>query len=159
DGKWTAVHAPSFTDLQKRPGLQGPIDDAFTDAFVCVTGAGKPWHESTNKAAQAELVRFRRNWDIFLRAALPVVADKELTEADTASKTLVLFGDPSSNAVLAKVIDKLPLKWSAETIEFAGRKYDAATHLPALIYPNPLNPKKYVVINTGHTFHEAEFKG
>ena len=28
-----------------------------------------------------------------------------------------------------------------------------------LIYPNPLNPKKYVVLNSGHTFHEAEFKG
>ena len=26
-----------------------------------------------------------------------------------------------------------------------------------MIYPNPLNPKKYVVLNSGHTFHEKEF--
>jgi hypothetical protein len=27
-----------------------------------------------------------------------------------------------------------------------------------LVYPNPLNPSRYVVVNSGHTFHEAEFK-
>ncbi len=28
-----------------------------------------------------------------------------------------------------------------------------------LIYPNPLNAGRYVVLNSGHTFHEADFKG
>jgi hypothetical protein len=28
-----------------------------------------------------------------------------------------------------------------------------------MIYPNPLNPSRYVVVNSGHTFHEAEFRG
>jgi hypothetical protein len=28
-----------------------------------------------------------------------------------------------------------------------------------MIYPNPLNPERYVVINSGHTFHETEFRG
>ena len=28
----------------------------------------------------------------------------------------------------------------------------SATHAPVLIYPNPLNPKRYVVINSGFTF-------
>jgi hypothetical protein len=28
-----------------------------------------------------------------------------------------------------------------------------------LIAPNPLNPAHYVVFNSGHTFHEDEFKG
>ena len=28
-----------------------------------------------------------------------------------------------------------------------------------LIYPNPLNASRYVVLNTGHTFHAAEFQG
>ena len=27
-----------------------------------------------------------------------------------------------------------------------------------MIYPNPLNPNRYVVINSGHTFHEPDFK-
>ena len=28
-----------------------------------------------------------------------------------------------------------------------------------MIYPNPLNPNKYVVLNSGHTFGEKDFKG
>ena len=30
--------------------------------------------------------------------------------------------------------------------------FDAARHVPVMIYPNPLNPGKYVVINSGFTF-------
>ena len=39
-----------------------------------------------------------------------------------------------------------------------GEKYDPASHGVALIYPNPLNKNRYVVVNSGHTFHESEFK-
>ena len=31
------------------------------------------------------------------------------------------------------------------------------THVPILIYPNPLNPKKYVVLNSGFTFREFDY--
>ncbi|MEZ6145503.1 MAG: hypothetical protein R3B91_08840 [Planctomycetaceae bacterium] len=27
-----------------------------------------------------------------------------------------------------------------------------------MIYPNPLNPKRYVVVNSGHTMHENDFR-
>ena len=29
--------------------------------------------------------------------------------------------------------------------------------MPVLIYPNPLNPKKYVVLNSGFTFREYDY--
>ena len=31
------------------------------------------------------------------------------------------------------------------------------THVPILIYPNPLNPKRYVVLNSGFTFREYDY--
>jgi hypothetical protein len=34
------------------------------------------------------------------------------------------------------------------------RRFAAAANAPVMIYPNPLNPKKYVVINSGITFRE-----
>ena len=49
--------------------------------------------------------------------------------------------------------------WTKEQLIFAGQRYDSNKYLPMLIFPNPLNPGKYVVLNSGHTFHEAEFKG
>ena len=39
-----------------------------------------------------------------------------------------------------------------------GKEYTAGEHVPALIAPNPLAgaEQRYVVLNSGHTFHEAE---
>ena len=35
--------------------------------------------------------------------------------------------------------------------------YSAADHVPVLVYPNPLNPKRYVVINSCFTFREYDY--
>ena len=40
-----------------------------------------------------------------------------------------------------------------------GKSYAAGENFPALAYPNPLNPKKYVVVNTGLTIAEREYNG
>jgi hypothetical protein len=61
--------------------------------------------------------------------------------------------------VIAKVIGKLPIKWTRDEITLARRTVDASTHAPVLIYPNPLNPNRYVVINSDHTFSDADWRG
>jgi hypothetical protein len=81
--------------------------------------------------------------------------DTEVTDADIASHNLVIFGDPRSNRLLARIADKLPVRWTADGIEFAGKRFSSGEHVPALIYPNPLNPRRYVVLNTGFTFARA----
>ena len=39
--------------------------------------------------------------------------DTDVTDADIANSNLVLWGDPGSNKVLARIADKLPVKWTA----------------------------------------------
>src|SRR5262249_6221319 len=145
--------------MRKINGLQGPIDDAFVAPFLCVRGTGKPWHEATQKYADGNLQRFRAEWDKFFRGELTVKDDLDVTAEDIATKNLVLFGDPSSNALIAQVLDGLPLKWTKEQVTLAGASTSAAEHVPVLIYPSPLTPDHYVVLNSGHTFHAAEFQG
>ncbi|OYW14860.1 MAG: hypothetical protein B7Z55_15410, partial [Planctomycetales bacterium 12-60-4] len=142
----------------KRRHLQGPIDDAFTRSFVCVRGTGTPWSAEHADWANWTLERFGREYDKYLRAKLPIVNDTQLTDEVLESHNLILFGDPGSNAVLARVIDRLPINWTKQAIEVRGRSYSTAEHSVPLVFPNPLNPHRYVVINSGHTFHEAEFK-
>lgn len=36
--------------------------------------------------------------------------------------------------------------------------WPASSHGLCLIFPNPLNRSKYIVLNTGHTFGEREFR-
>lgn len=164
DGKWTAalpqiLSTDRLRQMQKTLGLQGPIDDAFMDSFLCVRGTGKAWNDASQKYADADLERFRREWNKFLRGDLPVKNDVEVTDEDIAARHLILFGDPASNRFIAQVIDRLPLKWTKDAIEFGGKSYDAATHVPAMIHPSPLNAGRYVVLNSGHTFHTADFRG
>ena len=142
----------------KRPGLQGPIDDAFAEPFLCVRGTGKPWNTAANSYAEASLKRFAGEWHHYFRGELPVKDDTKVTKEDIQSKNLILFGDPGSNALLAKALPGLPLKWTQEKVSIAGQEYSAADHVPALIAPNPLGggENHYIVLNSGHTFREAE---
>jgi hypothetical protein len=144
---------------QKMPGLHGPIDDAFTGNFVCVRGTGQPWIPAVQKYADADLQRFREEWHKFFRADLPIKDDVAIGEEDIAGRNLILFGDPGSNSLIAQVLDGLPLAWTKERVTLGGKTYAADTHVPALVYPSPLNAGRYVVLNSGHTFHAADFRG
>jgi predicted esterase len=164
EGRWHGVMPQVlFTDrvrrLQKLSGLQGPIDDAFMDTFLCVRGSGTAWNAAVQKYADADLERFQREWDKYFRGELPVKNDNEVTDEDIAGKHLILFGDPGSNRIMAQVLDRLPLKWSRETVSLGGKTFSAADHVPAVIYPSPLNSNRYVVLNSGHTFHAEDFQG
>jgi hypothetical protein len=106
---------------------------------------------------QAEFDRAVKMWRDIFRGDAPVKDDSAITDDDIANSNLVLWGDPSSNKVLAKILPKLPLKWDAQTIEFRGYRLDAAHHAPILIFPNPLIPQRYVVLNSGVTFREEAY--
>jgi predicted esterase len=160
-GRWGAVDASRLWRVapEKTPGFQGPIDDAFCGAFLCVRGTGTPWHEGVARYATAQLDRFARNWDKYLRGKLPVKDDTAVTAEDIRDRNLILFGDPSSNCLIAKVLPNLPLTWTRERVTFGAASGDSAKHVPVLIQPNPLAPKNYLVLNSGHTFHEDAFQG
>lgn len=142
---------------QKVPRLQGPIDDAFCEPFLCVRGTGKPWHAATQKWADAKLEQFRADWAKHWRGELRIINDVDVTRAQIASNNLILFGDPSSNSIIGDVLDALPLRWTKDEIDFAGKKVAAAGHLPVLIYPCPLNANRYIVLNTGPTIPSADY--
>jgi hypothetical protein len=137
--------------------LQGPIDDAFLDSFVFVTPTGQPLNEKVGNWAAAEAEHAVTHWRKQFRGEARVKRDPDVTDADIADSNLVLWGDPSSNRVLARIADKLPIRWSAERVELGDSRFPAANHVAAFIYPNPLNPRRYVVVNSGFTFREFDY--
>ncbi len=156
-GKWQPVEKPDNRELSKRHGLQGPIDDAFLDSFLIVRPTGKPQHEKTGAWVQAELSRAIDHWRKQFRGEARVKTDEAVSDADIAGHNLILWGDPSSNKVLARIADKLPIRWGTEKIQVGQNSYASAEHVPVLIYPNPLNPSRYVVLNSGFTFRDYDY--
>jgi hypothetical protein len=149
---WRPAQATDSAALHKRPGLTGPVDDAFMDAFLFVRPTGRPLNAEVGTWVENELTAARHLWRDVFRGDAPVKADREITAADLASHNLILWGDPSSNTVLAKIIRQLPLQWDAKTLTFRGHAYSATQHAPILVFPNPLNPQHYVVLNSGIDF-------
>lgn len=158
DGKWQVPPRDPPGRLLKRWRQCGPIDDAFADGFEVLGPSATPWHEPAGAFAQARLDEFARNWNKHFRGQLPTFAPKQF-DFKLGVTTVVMFGDPQSNPAIAEVLPKLPIKWTKDELVVNGVKYDAATHLPVMIYPNPMTTFSYVVLNSGHTFREADLKG
>ena len=143
--------------LRKRHGLQGPIDDAFMDSFLMVTPTGKPMNEKVSRWAAAEQAHAMDHWRRQFRGDARVRNDTEITDDDIASNNLVLWGDPASNRLLARIASQLPIRWDAQGAHTPQANYPADRYVPVLIYPNPLNPARYVVFNSGFTFREYDY--
>jgi hypothetical protein len=153
---WKQSPAPP-SGLIKRHDLQGPIDDAFMDSFLVVRPTGPAKYPKVGDWVKAEGDRAVEHWRRHFRGEARVKDDSAVTDTDIASSNLVLWGDPESNAILKRIADKLPIRWEGDKIVAGPKSFPAETHAPILIYPNPLNPSKYVVLNSGFTFRDYDY--
>src|SRR5207244_1099910 len=137
-GKWASVSSPDDGTLAKRHGLQGPIDDAFMDGFLMVRPTGQPLNDKAGAWVAAEMKHAVEHWRKQFRGDAPVKDDTAVTNDDIASRNIVLWGDPRSNKILARIADRLPVKWDAHAVRVGAQSFDAAHHVPVMIFPNPL---------------------
>jgi hypothetical protein len=152
-GVWRAG-ARAADRLVKRPDVCGPIDHAFMGSFVFVRPTGKALNERVGAWALAEMEHAVTFWRRVFRGDVVVKDDTDITAGDIASNHLVLWGDPGSNKLIARVLSRTPLVWDAEQLVVGAQRYGASEHAPVLIYPNPENPGRYLVMNSGPTFRE-----
>ena len=155
DGKTWKAGKPQ--GLRKKPGLQGPIDDAFMDSFIFVKPNKSCRSAAVDKWVNAEFDHAVTHWRRQMRGDAVIKRDSEITAEDVANSNLVLWGDSQANEVLARIAEKLPVKWTANEVAVGDARFDAADHALIAIYPNPLNPEKYVVLNSGFTYREYDY--
>ncbi|MCC7497837.1 MAG: prolyl oligopeptidase family serine peptidase [Bryobacterales bacterium] len=153
DGRWSLSRSAP-TGLGKRHGLQGPWVDAFTGpALYVVPSSGGDWadlaaydletYQCSHGGLDCSNVRGRAEVSFAIRKA------DQVTRADIARHNLILFGDARSNALLARISGRLPIRATREGIETGARRFQGARVGAKFIYPNPLNPKCYVAVATG----------
>jgi len=122
-----------------------------------VRPGGTPMNPEVGRGVASESDRAIREWRRHYRGDARQRLDKEVTEDDIRDHNLVLWGDPTSNALLARIADRLPIRWDGEKVSVGARTYSASGHVPVMVFPNPLNPTRYVVINSGFTFREYDY--
>jgi len=155
DGAQWRFGPSAASGLRKRPGLQGPIDDAFTAPFLYVL----PDHSCASPAIeqwlQWELTHQRDRWRWLMRGDVRQKKASAVTADDIAKYHLILWGDSSANSLTARILPALPVTWNASGVSVGAQSFPGDTLVPVLIYPNPLNPQRYAVLNSGLTFREA----
>ncbi|MCA9192111.1 MAG: prolyl oligopeptidase family serine peptidase [Planctomycetales bacterium] len=147
--------------LLKRPGLYGPIDDAFLDPFLVVLPSRTSQSQNDNWVT-CESRNFLERWESLFRGAPRIKLDHEVTEDDLSRYHIIAWGTPESNLVIRRALStptvqrqKLPFSWQADSIIMGPQEFACDQHILLAIYPNPLNPTKYLVLNSGPTFRQA----
>ncbi len=157
EGNTWKIGIPKETRLVKKHDLQGPIDDALMSRFIFVKPTGKFQNATVSKWVTSELKRAQIHWRQHFRGHAITKKDTDITDKEIANSNLILWGDPSSNAILKKIADKLPIQWKEKSITVGNITYDAQHHAPIMIFPNPLNPQKYIVLNSSFTYREYAY--
>ena len=153
DGVWKNVAAGNTgVMLRKKPGLQGPIDDVFMDRFVIVKPSGQVRRSLSDRWIRRELVRLEDQWREQFRGEALAVSDLDFKLDEWKDANWVLFGSPETNALIKQLAPYLPVQWRSGSIRVGEQVFDDTRHVPVLIFPNPMNPEKYVVLNSGFTF-------
>ncbi|MCM8533895.1 MAG: hypothetical protein NE330_22220 [Lentisphaeraceae bacterium] len=155
DGKWS-LGTPS-NQLAKKNNLQGPIDDAFMGRFIFVKPTGTSQNPKFQEWSESERERAIKHWRQHFRGDAIVKMDTEITEGDIQNSNLILWGDTDSNAVIRQIQNRLPIKWNEDNLTINQKSYLSNNHALVMIYPNPLNTKKYVVLNSSFTFREFAY--
>jgi len=124
----------------KNEHLHGPVWDAFADPYVVVWGndsRDKKFSKVSEEAAKS-----------ISNGGLCFV-DSNMPEILVNSHNLILVGTAESNLRLSKICKKLPVQIDQGQITAEGKCYDGRDVGLIIIYPNPINPQKYVVVFSG----------
>ncbi len=143
-GRWIGGTLPPCKRLCKKPGLAGPIRDAMYEPLMFVYSTALPAEE----ALARRLVEQMRSPRPGTTVHWPAKADTQVTPADIETHSLVIVGTPEGNTLLRKVAPHLPITVQGNAILVGAKRYPGENNAAALIYPNPLNPARYVVVHT-----------
>lgn len=153
DKQWKVVEELDNI-IRKKPGLQGPIDDAFYDRFVFVLPTRPAKHGVVQRWIDRELKYAQNRWRTLMRGEVRVINDTAVTQKHIDRCHLICFGDFTSNQYLRSVASNLPITWTRDELKVGSREFNPNTHAAVFCFPNPSNPDRYVVVNSGMTFRE-----
>jgi len=153
-------------ELVKQPGkfvksaeMPGGIVAQVTRSTYGARGylkiADRPWLWVKPTGGDAETLKLLAKW-----APEWAMADTELTDADMAGHSLFVYGGPDVNRLTARIAADLPVKFAKGSFTIGRRVYDQPTACVQFIHPNPLSPKRYVIVaafNDAAAFAENGF--
>lgn len=152
----------------KGPRLGGPAMDLRWGAAAFVPGT--LGDEADNLMLRDFAEGLRRRWtngedsihphpgDRTASVEYPLVADADLTDAQSRRCHLVVIGHPRNHLLLARMRSALPCRWdgvgadpsAAGGFQIAGRTYRDPRDVAFFVAPNPEEPGRYLLVITAN---------
>jgi pimeloyl-ACP methyl ester carboxylesterase len=144
-------------NIKKSSAFFGPIKKAYFSPFILVYGT-----QGDSDSTEINLHHARveaQNWWWRGNGHAEIIPDIELNSEIIHQYNLILFGGPETNAVSAKIKKDLPISIKNNRLIIDGQEIEKDDVAFQMIYPNPLNPEKYVVIKGGTSPKGEELSG
>jgi len=120
--------------FRKNNLTEGPINHVFAGAFkVVYNGSGKNIKDLLDE-----------QWKNMYSSPIPSVKEEAFRKETYEDNHLVIIGSKWKNARLKQILNGLPIKLERDSLAFRGKKYGRKNLTASFVYPNPLNPEKYV---------------
>lgn len=144
EGPWRAEPYEQ-PPMAKRPGAEGPMSEAVADRHIYVYGTADDPSEEELQRRRAQALT-AATWSVYrgpfwrrVKVFPRVVADRNVRESDFATSNLVLFGTRSSNRIIERFSDRLPLHLDPSAGDYG------------LAYVFPVDGH-YVLVNSGRSW-------
>lgn len=124
----------------------GPVREVFDTPLVFVVGTADP---SLTRVHERVARAWARRTGVPL--AYPVVTDAALTDAMAEGRTLVLIGTPRSNRVLARIADRLPVRFDGAELQVGARRHTGNDLGVVFATHHPDHPERAVVVIAGNS--------
>jgi hypothetical protein len=140
--------------MTKTAGLEGPVSQAFAEPFVLVQATGGSRQEQDVSKRLADQIE--KGWRDNYYVSCPRKTEGEVTPEDIAAANLVVAGGPNVNATIKRLFGSLPFGLDADGLNVGDMRIENGRALLSAIYPNPLNPRHYVVLVASNSPDAAE---
>lgn len=140
DGRWTKGAPPA---RGKRPGLEGPIRDAYLEPLVFSYGTGDPRTTRANREVALGLSR-RFGPEVSYR----VLSDAQLDAETLAGHSVLAVGSPRDHLLLGRVAKELLIQSEPGALVAGARRFERAGTGAIFIQPNPAAKERYLVVVT-----------
>lgn len=119
----------------KNSQLHGPISDVFTDAYTVLYTHGKDSKQTKKIATIAKQIA----------GTGPCIPEGDLSDEIIQNHNIVIVGRTGKSQIFNQISDRLPIHAESNKIAFDGQSISGDIGV-MMIYPNPLNPKKYIAL-------------
>ncbi|MCS7253268.1 MAG: prolyl oligopeptidase family serine peptidase [Armatimonadota bacterium] len=137
--------------LAKTHNLCGPVWHAYMHRFIIVQGT--LGDEETKAENEAKAKQLADEWVEFSDGVATILKDTEVTEEQIKQYNIIAVGGPNENRLVKLISGELPVRFLEDGYRIGIHEITTRAIKKklgqVLVYPNPLNQSRYILIYDG----------